>query len=522
MRLFSHRLLLAALASCGLFFGTANPILHVPFAILLYPLALCALSRGKSPFRAGWMAGIPGAACALYWVACAAHHYGDFPWLLAAPCSILLGMYVSLWGGLFSWLASRFSSLPLWRRALACGALWTILEWTRGWFGTGFPWLTLSSGLAAWPVLCQPLCLAGAYGYSGYLAAAAVFAEESMHLFLHEKHGATALAIGVSLCIATALFGTGRLKWQNFAGEPLTVALIQGNVRQDVKWTPEHQSASLEKYMRLSRKAIRECHAAKKSPDLLLWPETAMPFYYPASPHLQELRDFSISLGMPLITGIPALKYSPDGSRMLLNRACLFDGQQGEIFYDKEHLVPFGEYVPPFLDLPLFQPLLQGLGGFSTGENHSLFALHPAGRKEIPAGMLICYEAVFPELARARVADGAQLLFNISNDAWYDRTSAAMQHAQLSLMRAVEQGRWIARATNTGITAMLDPFGRMHALGTAENDHALFTENHMIGTALALRGHTPYFYLHPWLPWLAFLLLCGASLPAWRKKYQHD
>jgi len=184
--------------------------------------------------------------------------------------------------------------------------------------------------------------------------------------------------------------------------------------------------------------------------------------------------------------------------------------------------VPFGEYVPPFLDLPLFQPLLQGLGGFSTGENHSLFALHPAGRKEIPAGMLICYEAVFPELARARVADGAQLLFNISNDAWYDRTSAAMQHAQLSLMRAVEQGRWIARATNTGITAMLDPFGRMHALGTAENDHALFTENHMIGTALALRGHTPYFYLHPWLPWLAFLLLCGASLPAWRKKYQLD
>jgi apolipoprotein N-acyltransferase len=130
--------------------------------------------------------------------------------------------------------------------------------------------------------------------------------------------------------------------------------------------------------------------------------------------------------------------------------------------------------------------------------------------------MLICYEAIFPELARQRVADGAQLLLNISNDAWYDFTAAPMQHLHLSLMRAVEQGRWVARATNSGITAFLDPLGGIHAMGKASDGWALFKDGVLTGTVLALRGHTPYFYAHPWLPGLAAIMLAALCLPLLR------
>jgi apolipoprotein N-acyltransferase len=128
-------------------------------------------------------------------------------------------------------------------------------------------------------------------------------------------------------------------------------------------------------------------------------------------------------------------------------------------------------------------------------------------------GMLICYEAIFPELARQRVADGAQLLLNVSNDAWYDFTSAPMQHLQLSLMRAVEQGRWVVRSTNSGVTAFLDPLGGVHAMGTEHDGWALFKDGALTGTVLALRGHTPYFYAHPWLPGLAAFMLAALCLP---------
>ena len=132
-------------------------------------------------------------------------------------------------------------------------------------------------------------------------------------------------------------------------------------------------------------------------------------------------------------------------------------------------------------------------------------------------GMLICYEAIFPELAHERTVEGAQLLLNISNDAWYDRTSAPMQHLQLALMRSVEQCRYTARATNSGVTAFLDPLGGVHAMGSADDGFALFQDGHLTGTVLALDVHTPYFYLEPWLAPLALVLAAALCFPAIRR-----
>lgn len=541
-------------ASLGLFFGMANTVLHMPYAVLLYPAALYVIGlRSPSPFRLGCCAGVPGASACLYWIAVAAHKYGGFPWMLAAPCSILLGLYVSLWGGLFAYGVSRMRALPVWRRVAAAGLLWWLFEWARGWFCTGFPWLTLSSGLAAWPVLLQPLSVIGAYGYSGLLAAlACLFCEMSGVAGACRRVRIAAGAVGAGLLMLSVGFGVWRLEALPGKlaerGVPVAALLVQGNVKQNVKWSPEYQLATLEKYLRLSTDAVRRnVEAASREgaglapssaevagalglpigsrsdallkpalPDFLLWPETAMPFAYPGSRNSGEIRRFVQTLGIPLVFGAPGLEYRPEG-RALFNRSFLLLPEGDAGYYDKEHLVPFGEYLPPVLDWKIFEPLLQGLGGFTAGKGDTLFLLEPKGRPAVPMGMLICYEAIFPELSRQRVKAGAQILLNISNDAWYDFTSAPMQHMHLSLMRAVEQGRFVVRATNSGITAFLDPLGGVHALGEASDGWALFQDGALTGTVLALREHTLYFHAHPWLPALAGILLAALCLPLLRQ-----
>ena len=544
---------LVAAGSLAVFLGTPNPAVHVPLIMLAYPAVLLLASRTGAPFRLGWAAGIPGAAGALYWIAVAARMYGGFPWALAAPCSILLGMYVALWGGVFSWIMARMRHVSLWRRSAVAGVVWFLLEWMRGWFGTGFSWLTLSSGLAAWPVLMQPLSVLGEYGYSGLLAGAACLACEGLFpADSSRKRGAAPAAVSVLILAAAAGFGAWRLSVvpERLAadGTPVSITLVQGSVRQDVKWSPGYQRQTLEHYIRLSIDGVRgnvnalagaaearpqaaelapfmgrsgvsgDATLAPALPDFLLWPETAMPFAYPSGPLSQELRTFVRELGLPLLFGAPGVERSAQGKTLLYNRAFLLSPKGDGGHYDKEHLVPFGEYLPPVLDWKMFESLLQGLGGFEPGTQEPLFPLTPEGRPRVDMGMLICYEAIFPELARERVAEGAQLLLNISNDAWYDYTSAPMQHLQLSLMRAVEEGRYVVRATNSGITAILDPLGGMHAMGSEKDHHALFVPGSLTGTALALQGHTPYFYLHPWLPAAGFVLLLLLCLPVFRQR----
>ena len=546
--------LLSAAGSLSVFLGTPNPVIHLPLIMMVYPAVLLLASRTDSPFRTCWCAAIPGAAGALYWIAVAAHMYGSFPWILAAPCSILLGMYVALWGGFFSWIMARTREFSPWRRCAFAGVLWFLLEWIRGWFGTGFSWLTLSSGLAAWPVLIQPLSLLGEYGYSGLLAATACLACEGLiHIRAKAslRSGVLMTACALGVLVVVAAFGSWRLSVmpERLAEKsvPVTFTLVQGSVRQDVKWSKEYQQQTLARYIRLSIDGVRgnvealagaasprpqadilssfmgrsdvsgDATLAPALPDVLLWPETAMPFAYPSGALSAELRAFVRELGIPLLFGAPGVERSVEGKTLLYNRAFLLKPEGDGGHYDKEHLVPFGEYLPPVLDWDIFQNLLQGLGGFEPGTQETLFPLSLAERGRLDMGMLICYEAIFPELARKRVADGAELLLNISNDAWYDYTSAPMQHLQLSLMRAVEEGRYVVRATNSGITAVLDPLGGIHAMGSKENGHALFVAGSLTGTALALRGHTPYFYLHPWLPAAGCVLLLLFGLPLARR-----
>ncbi|MCQ2444909.1 MAG: apolipoprotein N-acyltransferase [Mailhella sp.] len=510
----AEAVMLSFAASAAVFLGTANPVVHVPFLIMLLPAVLHRIAvKGDAPFCSGAAAALPGTAAALYWIAVAAEHYGGMPWMLAVPCSIALGACVCLWNGAWTWAMARLRGLPPLKTAAAAALLWYFSEWTRSWVMTGFPWLTLSSGLAAWPALLQPLSLLGEFGYSGILAGTAVLAADPrMHAFSSRtlRHA----AVPAALVLVLGAWSAWRFAWMAdsapLEGRPVDVVLCQGNIRQDVKWTPAYKADTLRKYELLTLSALGE---GPEKPDLILWPETAMPFIYPGtSPFPQELRRFAAGSECTVVFG----SLGSDGSGRLLRNSAFAVSAEGDIGRsDKRHLVPFGEYLPPVLDWEVFAGLLQGLGGFSPGEGDGILRLPLRRGGEAAAGMLICYEAVFPEIAREQAASGAELLLNISNDAWYDRTSAPMQHLQLSLMRAVEQGRFLCRATNTGMTAVADPLGRLEILRGGAGAPMLFESGMLRGRVLALRSHTPYFYLHPWLPLLAAAAL-AALLPALR------
>lgn len=506
------------LGALALFLGSANPLVHVPLVACLYPATLYILAlRAPDPLRAGWLCGLFGASAALYWIAIPVHDYGGLPWYLAVPCPLLLGAYIGLWGGLFSKAVALLKHAAAWRRCLVAALLWYMLEWVRGWFCTGFPWLSLAAGQGAWPALVQGASVIGAYGLSGLYAGLAVLLAE---FYLQGKKGwIYGLVAGLGLA---TLLGAGQWRvnqWHDRLAQgtdTAAVTLVQGSLNQAVKWNPAYQQRTVNTYMELSRRAVATYGQKQPGIELVVWPETSMPFYFQNSPEFSlQIAQFVPEIG-PLLFGGPGFrKLDPAKATDVYNRAFLLDKDGKPAgYYDKEHLVPFGEYVPPVLDAKIFAALVQGAGGFTPG-TATLPLLLPSEKLGSAAftprvlGLLICYEAIFPELAQQRVAEGATLLVNISNDAWYNYSSAATQHLHLSLLRAVEQQRYMVRATNTGISAFIEPTGRI------SSKTELFESTFLTDTVQPLTSHSVYFYVHSWLPGLVLALLALlAGLPA--------
>jgi apolipoprotein N-acyltransferase len=293
--------------------------------------------------------------------------------------------------------------------------------------------------------------------------------------------------LAVSLCGALALVGYG---WQRMDSYVETtpahnVAIVQGNIDQSIKWDPAYQMGTAEKYTRLSREI-----AATANPELIVWPETSMPFYFQDDTPLRTpALEFVRTGKAALLLGSPAYKrIDGPGSFVLFNRAFLLTaGDAAASWYDKEHLVPFGEYMPLASILPL-QKLVSGVGDFVPGQNTQALKCG-----NLALGVLICYEAIFADLTQERVAQGANLLVNISNDAWFGATSAPHQHLQLTALRAIEQGRYIVRSTNTGLSAFIDPLGRVKLAGPQ------FQEFAAAGIVHPRSELTPFHRLYSWL-----------------------
>jgi len=468
------------------FLAFENPFVRLPLLVLAMPWSLAALARlavnGKHALKLGWLQGALAASASLYWIALPVHDYGYLPWILAVPCPLLMAAVLGLYPALFCWLL--FSTRSTMRPALwgvFAGLSWIAIEALRGWLFSGFPWLPLAATLAPWPFAIQGACLFGAFGLSGVLAACGVWISGPG-------------LVSRLLCLATLAVLTAYGLWS--VAQPVRTdgevraAMIQGNIEQAAKWDAETLAQAVQKYTALTETVL------SSHPDIIIWPETSLTFFVQdPGPETSLVKLFNRKTGIPMVAGAPG--YEPNGKTFLIfNRAYLFQGDKLAGFYDKEHLVPFGEYAPFGEDIPILSTLLQGVGAFTPGRRTSPLM---AGR--LAMGMLICYESIFTELAQERVRAGANVLVNISNDAWFGRSAAPRQHLELAVLRAVEQNRFLLRATNTGITALIDPKGRI------SSETPLFQEAAVAVSGVGLiTEKTPYHRLYGWIEGLAALL----------------
>ena len=352
-----------------------------------------------------------------------------------------------------------------WRRGGLLTAGWVLLEWVRGWFLSGFPWLSLGYATLDTP-LAGFVPFVGVYGASLVVALLALFLWRATAASWRER--AVLLLSAFALGVSGAMLG--QMNVTHATGRTHTVALVQGAVAQDEKWEAASRDRSFEVYERLTMQALGH--------DLVIWPESALPVVYQeAVPFLSRLYLAAQARHSDLVLGL--LRYDPDGAGYRNGLVAL---GEGEGWYYKRRLVPFGEFFP----VPDFvRGWMRGLDlfyvDFVPGAEDQA-ALSAAGER---LGATICYEDAYASEQRAVLRE-ATLLVNVSNDAWFGDSSAPHQHLEITRMRALEAGRWMMRATNTGLTALIGPDGRIMARAPQ------FVPTVLTGTVEARTGLTPY------------------------------
>lgn len=441
-------------ALSGLLLALAFPRtdLEILAWVALVPLFLVMERR---PYRSGFVAGAVFFAMVLYWLNIAMTTYGRMHPLFSFAVYMLLVLYLSLFWGAATWAACRLKNTLDYPMPLTLPVLWTALEFLRSFLFTGFPWATLGYSQQNNLSLIQSADLFGVYGISFLLVLCNATLAGIAMAFKNGKElsfprGAVVCTLG--LFLLNWWYGQVCLKNNLEAKEDaITVALAQGNIDQSIKWSPAYRSETVDIYEKLSLGA-----AQTKGTNLIIWPESATPFYFQEDSLLAEkVRATARETGTYLLFGSPAFE-TVDNRQRYLNSAFLLS-PSGENLgrSDKIHLVPFGEYVPLKALFPFIDKLVAGIGDFSPGT----VSLLPISDHKI--GVLVCFEGVFPSLARNYVRKGSDLLVNITNDAWFGRSSAPDQLLAMTRFRAIENRTWVARAANTGISAFIAPSGRV-------------------------------------------------------------
>lgn len=445
--------------------GAATVLGFAPFNVFPLPLltlaALFWLWHAAAP-RAAALSGFAFGAgfflAGVSWVYVSMHDFGGMPAPLAALAALLFCGVLALFPALAGFLFARLKSGRLAADALLAAAAWTLAEWLRGWVFTGFPWLALGYAQTPPSPLAGYAPLLGVHGVG--FASALMAALPALSWHRRER----LLRTGVAMVALTAAgFGLMQIEWTEPSGKPVAVSLLQGNIEQSLKWKPERLHQSLDTYLRLAR-----AHPAQ----LVVLPETAIPLVLDQLP-----RDYVALLRRDgeVLLGIAA----QDEQGRYYNSAVGF-GPGGMQSYSKSHLVPFGEFTPPafawtlaILNIPM--------SNFTSG-GAAQPPLAIAGEK---VAVNICYEDVFGEEI-IRALPEATLLVNVSNTAWFGDSLAQPQHLQIAQMRALETGRTMLRATNTGMTAIVGPRGRV------ERVLPPFTEGALVGEVRGHSGATPY------------------------------
>ncbi len=449
--------------------------------IALIPLLVSIQDKApRSAFKLGFIAGFFHFITLMYWIIVVLKQYGNLPLAVSLLALLLLSLFLALYPGLFSCLTCQMNHGPF--SIFFMAAFWVSLEYARAHLVTGFPWCLLGYSQYEHLAIIQIANLFGIYGVSFLI----VLVNGLIFQSFFRKTGVKRTFLKWEW-LFVALLTAGILTYgfhqvtqkeaRTKTAPQISAAAVQANIDQSVKWKPAYQSQTLQTYFRLSRSV------ADSKPALIVWPETALPFFYQDAPGFSpKMRGLSNELGAALLFGSPAYKRINRKIRYYNRAYMITPDVTFTQYYDKRHLVPFGEYVPLKQYLPFINHLVQAAGNFAQGDRQG-----PLKDNDLSLGVLICFEAIFPELARDLSREGANLLVNITNDAWFGATSAPYQHLSMAVFRSVETGLPMIRAANTGFSAFIGSDG---AILSRSN---LFVEAVLDGS-IPVSPATPTFY----------------------------
>jgi apolipoprotein N-acyltransferase len=479
--------------------------LFLPSFVCVVP-AVLLIVRGADdvrPFRRhlvqGWWFGLASHGLVLYWMIVALWHFTPLSAAGYAATVLILALWTAVLFAATGWV-TRCLGAPL---GVVFPILWTAVEWAIGHLGdVRFPWLGLGTSLTGFPVVVQVAELIGARGVTFALVAANVVLAQA---WLGRRDGRRAVVPAASVAAGIAVAaGYGVVRMRTLDLRPLgTVAAIQPAIGFQEKWESANREPIVNGLFELSEQALRNA-----DPDLVLWPEAALPHaldYFPAWG--QRLEEHAREARVPLVIGGIDVRPYSDGSPEYFNAAFVYDtaGRRNPVPYHKQYLVPIVERVP-FVNPRWFSSLLW-FGAFGEGGPGAVYQV-PIGR----FGILICYESAFEDLSRRYRREGADFVVNITNDAWFGNSAAPYQHAAHLVMRAIENRVGIARAANTGISEFVDPLGRV-SHRTRLGERTL-----VVGQVVSSDVRTLYTRAGDWVGTLSLgmaLLLLGAA--RWRR-----
>ena len=487
----------------GVLFAASFPDLGIGWLIFVAFLPLLiAVTRAKDGGKAflyGWVSQLTAWLIMVPWVIRVMSHYGGLPYAVGVALFVAMATILGMYGGLFAWVVYRIrpQSIGGW---LLVPMAWAAVEFLRTYFLTGFPWNLVATAIVDYTSLIQISRFAGPYFVGVLILLPATIAT---YLITTRTRGIPAvLAVSATAIVYFVWWGTGlvasRLVVRPTGAVPVVAALLQPNISQEMRWDPESLLQIFQRMMTMTQRAIDD------GASIVVWPESTVPLSYSVTEAYREaIESISRQHGVDIILGSVAEDRARPGH--LWNAAFLVSAGRTVGHYDKMKLVPFGEYVPLRKMLFFAEKLVRAVGDFQFGMSdrplQGRFLYGPA----------ICYEVVFPQVTRAQVRNGAEVLVTITNDAWYDGTAAPRQHLDQARLRAIEGDRYLLRAATTGISALIDP------AGTIVEEIPMGRDGIIMASFQPRTGLTPYVRFGDWFAWLAAAATLAGIVRGWKR-----